>query len=88
MIDEFRSKLKWPLLYRLERKLKKIYESKYLDLAWKAEECRLVVTLPASSEVFEFLNGDEESIKAVKKALKDVYHYSGDFYFGGDDMPF
>lgn len=88
LVDEFRATLRWSLLYRLERKLKKSYETKYLDLAWRAKEGRLAVTLPASSEVFEFLNGDDESRTAVAKALKDVYRYSGEFFFGEDDIPF
>ena len=88
LIDEFRAKLEWSLLYRLERKLNKSYEPKSLNLDWRAKEGRLAVTLPAGSDVFEFLTSDEESKKAVAKALNEVYRYSGDFFFAEDDIPF
>ena len=88
-VDETFVEINGPCWYSgYKCKLKVSYESKHLDLAWKSEEGRLAVTLPANSEEFEFLNGDEESRNAVKKALKDIYHYSGEFYFGEDDIPF
>lgn len=88
LIDEFRSKLKWSLLYRLGRRFNKSFETKSLSLDWRAKEGRLAVTLPADSDVFAFLNGDKESRTAVAKALKEIYRYSGEFVFAEDDIPF
>ena len=88
LIDEFRASLKWSLLYPLERKFKKSYETKSLNLDWRANEGSLAVTLPADSEVYEFLNRDEESRAAVAKALKKIYRYSGEFFFTEEDVPF
>lgn len=88
LIDEFRDELKWSFLYGLNRKLKESYEPKSLDLNWRAGEGRLAVTIPGDSDVFEFLNSDEESKKVVAKALNKIYRYSGDFFFAEDDIPF
>lgn len=88
LIDEFRAELKWSLLYRLERRFKKSYETKSLSLDWRAEEGCLAVTLPADSEVFEFLNTDKESRTVVASVLKEIYRYSGKFFFAEDDIPF
>lgn len=88
LIDEFRSKLKWSFLYRLEHKFKKAYESKSVSLDWRAKEGRLAVTLPGDSEIIEFLNADAESRTTVANALKKVYRYSGNFYFSENDIPF
>lgn len=88
LIDDFRSKLKWSLLYRLERRFKKSFETTSLSLNWQAKESRLAVTLPADPEVFEFLNGDTDLRAAVASALKRIYRYSGEFIFAEDAIPF
>jgi hypothetical protein len=88
LIDEFRAKLKWSFLYRLERHFKKSYETSNLSLGWRAKDNRLAVTLQADPEVFEFLNNDKESRAVVAAALKEVYRYSGEFFFDEDDIPF
>lgn len=87
-IEEFRSKLKWPLYWRMERTLRKDYDVKDLSLDWRPEENRLAVTLPLGSEVIDFLNNDDEAKKATAVALKEIYRYTGDFYFAEDDIPF
>jgi hypothetical protein len=88
LIDEFRAKLRWSLLYRLERRFKKSFEGENPSLYWREKENRLDVTLPADSEVFEFLNNDEESKNVVTNALKEIYRYSGEILFTEDDIPF
>lgn len=88
LINEFRSKLKWSLLYRLERHFNKSFEEKLLSLDWREKENLLAVTLPADSNIFEYLNNDDESIKVVRKALKEIYQYSGEFLFDEDIIPF
>jgi len=88
LIDEFRAKLKWSLLYRLEHDFKKRYETNSLSLDWRAKEGRLAVTLPADFDDLEFLNSDQESRTAVAKALEEIYLYSGDFFFAEDEIPF
>lgn len=87
-IEEFRSKLKWVLYWRVERTLRKSYDVKDLSLDWRSKENRLAVTLLADSEVIEFLNNDDEAKKVVADALKEVYRYTGDFHFAEDDIPF
>lgn len=88
LIDDFRAALKWSLLYRLKRKLNKSYEPKDLDIEWRAKEGRLAITLPIGSDVFQFLNSDEESKKGVAEALKEIYRYSGEFFFDEEAIPF
>jgi hypothetical protein len=88
LIDDFRAELKWSLLYRLKRKLNKACEPKDLNIEWRAKEGRLAVTLPVGSDIFQFLNSDEESKKAVAKALKDIYRYSDEFFFDEEEIPF
>jgi hypothetical protein len=88
LIDKFRVKIKWSLLYRLERNFKKSYDATSLSLDWRPKEGNLAVTLPADPNVLEFLNNDEESKTTVAEALKEVYRYSGDFFFAEDDIPF
>ncbi|MDP1550238.1 MAG: hypothetical protein Q8L97_08780 [Nitrosomonas sp.] len=87
-IEEFREKLRWSLFWRLKRDFNKSYNTNILSLDWKSKENRLAVTLSVDSEVLEFLNGDDETRKAVEKALKEIYRYTGDFYFAEDDLPF
>jgi hypothetical protein len=88
LIEEFRSKLRWSVFWRLERTFKKSYDIKGLSLDWRSKEDRLAVILPSDPEVLEFLNGDAEAKIAVAKALKETYRYTGDFYFAEDDIPF
>lgn len=88
LLDEFRTKLKWSLLYRLERDWKLSFDAKSLSLDWRANERQVAVTLPADTEALAFLNKDKDSRTAVAGALKDVYRYSGEFFFADDDIPF
>jgi hypothetical protein len=88
LLEEFRAKLKWSFLYRLERHFKKSYETKNLSLDWREKQTRLAVTLPADSDIFEFLNADKESRAVVASALKEIYRYSGEFCFAENDIPF
>lgn len=87
-IEEFRRELKWSLYWRMEHKFRKSYDIKDLSLDWRSEENKLAVTLPSNSEVIEFLNNDDEAKKAVADALKEIYRYTGDFYFAEYDIPF
>lgn len=89
-IEEFRSKLKWPLYWRIERKFKRSLDVKDLSLDWRSKEGKLAVTLLPlpDSKLIEFLNQDDEAKKTVAGVLKEIYRYTGDFYFAEDDIPF
>jgi hypothetical protein len=87
-IEEFRNRLKWSLYWRIERTFKKSYDIKDLSLEWRSKENRLAVALPADSEVIRFLNNDEEATYAVANALKEIYRFTGNFYFTNEVLPF
>jgi len=77
---------------RLKEKLGMNIKSSDINLEWKSDKSKLLVTLPTYDEaVYEFFNQDEYSIKTVANALKKIYLYDGEFYFNDfwdNDIPF
>lgn len=48
----------------------------------------LKIEVDANADDVEFLNGHSGVRNNVKRALESIYHYSGDFAFVEDDIPF
>lgn len=91
-LDDFRDRVFDMLDSRLKEKLGMNIKSSDINLEWKSDKNKLLVTLPTYDEaVYEFFNQDEYSIKTVANALKKIYLYDGEFYFNDfwdNDIPF
>jgi len=78
-IDEFRSKLRWPLLWGSKNDSGKKIDSKNMTLEWDQANNRVEIIIAADFD--EKLNEEKFVKKAAASALKDIYRYSGDFIF-------
>ncbi len=88
LIDDFRSSLKWTFAYQIEHKFGVTLQIRDIDIDWREKKNSLAITLPVSMEILDFLNSDDKLKSTARKALKDVYHYSGTFFFSEDEIPF
>jgi hypothetical protein len=87
LLDHFRREVDWRLAHVVSRARIGTYASRPVEIDWVASTKKVVVTIPADSEVAAFLNSDDDARKAVEAALKQIYRYEGDFEFV-EDIPF
>lgn len=86
-IEEFRKIVWWKLHWTLHKNLGRDLKREDIDLSWNSINKYVEVNVPFGGDDLEFLNKDEESNKAIKKALSEVYRYHGPFHFS-EDIPF
>jgi hypothetical protein len=88
LIEEFRKKITLALKWRLQHNLDKIPELGELNIYWNATKNTPVISGSFSEAGAKFLNADQLSFEYVRKALQQIYRYTGPFFFEDDDIPF
>lgn len=88
LIEEFKSKIFWPIARELRITLGINISKDNLGL-WQSDDKGCVeIMLPCSGSALDMLNNNEKVKSRVKAALSEVYRYEGDFIFASDDIPF
>jgi hypothetical protein len=87
LIEEFRDKLR-KSFFGIVLKIKRGLDVKDISLNWLSKQIKLAVTLPGDSEFIKSLNQNDKAKETVAEALKEVYRYTGDFFFSEDEVPF
>lgn len=88
LVDEFKSTVTWAISWRIEEGLKRNVKIDRYWFCWSEEEHRVKVEIDLDDLVVIFLNQDSKSISCVRKALKSIFRYEGEFIFDICDIPF
>jgi hypothetical protein len=87
LLPAFHREISWRLGHRASHAGIDAFDSKHVEVYWKKQAGRVVITVPGNSSVAEFLNRDAEARRIVGAAMKKVFRYEGEFEFE-EEFPF
>ena len=88
LIEEFRSKVEWPIYWALKQEHNVKISKDSISVGWNKKGKHAEVTVFEVEPFVENLNQNSDLKQKVSSALKDVYRYTGEFQFAVDDIPF
>jgi len=87
-LEDFKTKIQSQLSWIIKRKFEKSLDLKDMLLLWQADKNSLSILIPGGLEILEYLNSDTKSMEVTADALKEIYRYTGSFFFDDNDVPF